>query len=279
MITMGKTQVLKALRTTDNGCYLTDGEAEILLPRKEVPDHLAMGSELSVFIYRDSEDRPTATLVKPLAEAGELAYLTVRDVSDFGAFADWGLLKELLIPVSQQVVPLTVGQKVLVLVLVDHETDRIFATTKLTAHLNRSPVGWKPGQPVTCKVWKPHERGWLVLTTDLHQGMVYLNETRKALKIGENLTLYVSQVREDGKIDFRLGPQGFSQANPDHRLLILEALTNRGGKLPVGDKSTPQEIEKLLGISKKAFKTACGTLYKDQKILLEDQAIRLRESN
>lgn len=277
MIHMGKTQVLRALRTTENGCYLTDGEAEILLPRKEVPDKLAMGTELSVFIYRDSEDRPTATLTKPLAEAGQLAYLTIRDVSSFGAFADWGLLKDLLIPASQQLVPLSVGQKVLVLVLVDLATDRIFATTKLAAHLNNSPADWKTGQALVCRVWKPHDLGWVVLTPDLHQGMVYQNETRRILKPGEELTLYVSQVRPDGKVDFRLTPQGFSQANPDHRLVILETLVRQGGHLPVGDKSSPQEIEALLGLSKKAFKTACGTLYKDKKILIDDRSIRLVE--
>jgi len=270
---MGTTMRLKAARETDNGFYFTDGESEILLPRSEIPEDWKPGVEADLFLYRDSEDRPTATRRRPEAEVGQSAYLEVVDTGSVGAFVRWGLLKDLLIPHSEQTVPLTVGQKVLVLVLLDEATDRLYGTTKLTNHLSHDLSSLRLGQEVSCLVWKLHDQGWTVLVEHLWQGLVYRNESPRPLMPGEALKAWIFQLRDDGKIDVRLRPQGFSAANPDAETRILEALDKAGGRLGLTDKSDPQEIQTLLGLSKKAFKTACGTLSKKGLIRFEVEAI------
>ena len=272
-MTMGITQRLKAVRETDNGFYFTDGEAEVLLPRSELPEDWKPGVEADLFVYRDSEDRPTATRRRPAAEVGQSALVEVVDTGPIGAFARWGLLKDLLIPHSEQAVPLTVGQKVLVLVCLDETTDRLYGTTKLTLHLSRDLKGFRLGQEVSCRVWKLHDLGWTVLVEHRWQGLLYRNEAPITLKPGEGLSVWISNLREDGKIDVRLRPQGFRTANPDAETRILEALAQAGGRLGLTDKSEPAEIEAALGMSKKAFKTACGTLYKRGLIRLEADAV------
>lgn len=270
---MGTTQRLRAVRQTENGFYFTDGESEILLPRSEVPTDWGPGIEADLFVYRDSEDRPTATRRRPEAEVGQCAVLEVVDTGSMGAFARWGLLKDLLIPHSEQAAPLAVGQKALVLVLLDEATDRLYGTTKITSHLSRDVSRFRQGQPVSCRVWKLHDQGWTVLVEHRWQGLIYRNETARPLRPGEPLQAWVSQVREDGKLDLRLRPQGFSAANPDAQARILDALARAGGRLGLTDQSAPAEIQALLGLSKKAFKTACGTLYKRGLIRLSPDSI------
>lgn len=272
---MGTTQRLRAARQTENGFYFTDGEAEILLPKSEVPPDWRPGVEADLFVYRDSEDRPTATRRRPAAEVGQIALLDIVAVGPIGAFASWGLLKDLLIPHGEQASPLTVGQSVLVMVLLDETTDRLYGTTKLATHLSRDTSGFRLGQEVACRVWKLHDQGWSVVVDHRWQGLVYRNEAPRPLKPGELVTGYVFQLREDGKIDVRLRPQGFQSANPDAEQRILTALEKAGGSLRLTDKSEPTEIQALLGLSKKAFKTACGTLYKSGKITLADDRITL----
>jgi len=270
---MGTTQRLTATRETDNGFYFSDGESEILLPRSEVPEDWKPGIEADLFLYRDSEDRPTATRRKPEAEVGQCAFLEVVDTGTVGAFARWGLLKDLLIPHSEQSSPLTVGQKVLVLVLLDESTDRLFGTTKVASHLGRDLSSLRLGQEVACLVWKLHDQGWTVLVENRWQGLVYRNETPRTLVPGESLRGWIYNLRDDGRIDIRLKPQGFSAANPDSETKILEALNQAGGRLELTDRSPPETIQAVLGMSKKAFKTACGTLYKRGAIRLEPEAI------
>jgi len=270
---MGTIQRLKAARETDNGFYFTDGESEILLPRSEIPEGWKPGIEADLFLYRDSEDRPTATRRRPEAEVGQSSFLEVADTGSVGAFVRWGLLKDLLIPHSEQAVPLVVGQKVLVLVLLDEATDRLYGTTKLANHLSRDLSGFRLGQEVACRVWKLHDQGWTVLVEHHWQGLVYRNESPRPLVPGEALKAWIFQLREDGKIDLRLRPQGFTAANPDAEGRILEALAKAGGRLGLTDKSGPQEIQAVLSLSKKAFKTACGTLYKKGLIRFEADAV------
>lgn len=270
---MGTTMRLKAVRQTDNGFYFSDGDSEILLPRSEVPGDWSPGVEADLFLYRDSEDRPTATRRKPEAEVGQSAFLEVVDTGPIGAFARWGLLKDLLIPHSEQAVPLVAGQKALVLVLLDGETDRLFGTTKLTAHLSHDISGFRLGQEVACRAWKLHPQGWTVLVEHRWQGLVYRNESPGPLLPGEALRGWIYQLRDDGKIDVRLRPQGFTSANPEAEARILAALEKAGGRLSVSDRSSPGEIQALLGLSKKAFKTACGTLLRKGQIGFEGQAI------
>lgn len=270
---MGTTARLQAVRQTENGFYFTDGESEILLPRSEIPGDWALGTEAELFLYRDSEDRPTATRRRPEAEVGQSALLEVVATGPVGAFVRWGLLKDLLIPHSEQAVPLAVGQKVLTMVLLDEATDRIYGTTKLTRHLSKDLSGFRLGQQVSARVWKLHDQGWTVLVEHRWQGLIYRNETSRTLKPGEELTAWVFGLRDDGKVDLRLRPQGFSAANPDAEARILEALEKTGGRLRLTDRSAPEEIQALLGLSKKAFKTACGTLLKRGLVAFEPDAI------
>lgn len=273
---MGTTMRLRAARQTENGFYFTDGEAEILLPRSEIPEGWKPGVEADLFLYRDSEDRPTATRRRPAAEVGQTALLEIVASGPIGAFASWGLLKDLLIPKGEQAVPLSVGQHVLVMVLLDPDTDRLFGTTKLAGYLSKDLSGFRLGQEVGLRVWKLQDQGWTVLVEHRWQGMVYRNEAGRELKAGEELRGWIYQLRDDGKIDVRLRPQGFSAANPDAEQKILDALEKAGGRLRLTDKSEPAEIQSLLGLSKKAFKTACGTLLKKGQITLEAEAISTR---
>jgi predicted RNA-binding protein (virulence factor B family) len=275
---MGTTQRLRAARETDNGFYFTDGEAEILLPRSEIPTDWKPGVEADLFLYRDSEDRPTATRRRPAAEVGQAALLEIVDVGAIGAFARWGLLKDLLIPKGEQAVPLAVGQTVLVLVLLDETTDRLYGTTKIGNHLSKDLSGFRLGQEVACQVWKLHDQGWTVLVEHRWQGLVYRNESPAPLRPGELVTGWIYQLRDDGKIDVRLRPQGFTAANPEAEQRILAALAKAGGRLSLTDKSDPAEIQALLGLSKKAFKTACGTLLKKGLVVLGETSISTKEA-
>jgi predicted RNA-binding protein (virulence factor B family) len=274
---MGTTVRLRAARETENGFYFTDGDAEVLLPRSEVPPTWKVGVEADLFVYRDSEDRPTATRRKPAAEVGQAAVLEIVATGPIGAFASWGLLKDLLIPHGEQAVPLTVGQKVLVMILLDEDTDRLYGTTKLTSHLERDLSAFRLGQEVACQVWKLHDQGWTVLVEHRWQGLVYRNESPRPLVPGEELRAWIYQLRDDGKIDLRLRPQGFTAANPDAEARILEALGKAGGRLRLSDKSDPAEIQALLGLSKKAFKTACGTLLRKGQLVLGEGFISTKE--
>jgi len=265
---MGTTMRLRAARETENGFYFTDGDAEVLLPRSEVPPTWNVGVDADLFVYRDSEDRPTATRRKPAAEVGQAAVLEIVAAGAIGAFASWGLLKDLLIPLGEQAVPLTVGQQALVMVLLDESTDRLYGTTKLTGHLDRDVSGFRLGQEVSCRVWKLHDQGWSVLVEHRWQGLVYRNESPRPLTPGEEFKAWIYQLRDDGKIDVRLRPQGFTAANPDAEGKVLAALEKAGGKLRLSDKSDPAEIKALLGLSKKAFKTACGTLLRKGQLSL-----------
>ena len=274
---MGTTMRLTAARETDNGFYFTDGESEVLLPRSEIPEGWKPGVEAELFLYRDSEDRPTATRRRPMAEVDQTALMEVVAIGPVGAFVAWGLLKDLLIPHSEQAAPLVVGQQVLVLVLLDEITDRLFGTTKLALHLSKDVSGFRLGQEVNCRVWKLHDQGWTVLVEHRWQGLIYRNEAPRPLKPGEGLKAYVYQVREDGKMDLRLRPQGFQAANPDAEEKILAALERTGGRMGLGDKSDPAEIQSLLGLSKKAFKTACGTLLKRGLLEIGPESISLKK--
>jgi len=272
---MGTVQRLHAARETENGFYFTDGEAEILLPRSEIPTNWEPGIDADLFLYRDSEDRPTATRRRPAAQVGQAAYLEIVDTGPVGAFASWGLLKDLLIPHGEQATPLTVGQSALVMVLLDETTDRLYGTTKLGNRLSKDVSGFRLGQEVACQVWKPHDQGWTVLVEHRWQGLVYRNETPQLLTTGDRFTGYIYQLREDGKIDVRLRPQGFQHANPEAERIILAALEKGGGYLELTDKSDPSEIQAILGLSKKAFKTACGTLNKKGLIRWEPAGIAI----
>lgn len=272
---IGKYNVLKVNRRTDNGLYLLDetsGE-EVLLPNKFVNDKMVEGTKGKVFVYKDSEDRPVATKQIPLVITDEAAYLTIKEVSPIGAFLDWGLDKDLLLPFSEQKNSLTAGGKVLVYVYLDRATDRIVATENLNKFVKNREVQLKKDDEVDLLIGPKVDKGYKVIINNRHWGMVYDNEIFNPVQSGQHVKGFVKKLREDGKIDIALQKQGLVVAD-DARELILEKLQAAGGKLELSDSSTPEEIYATLGISKKNFKKAIGMLYKEKKITIGEKDIR-----
>lgn len=274
---IGKYNILKVNRRTDNGIYLLDEQngQEVLLPNKFVNDKMVEGTWGKVFVYRDSEDRIVATKQIPLAIVGEVAYLTVKEVSPIGAFLDWGLDKDLLLPFSEQNVEAKAGDKVFVYVYLDRANQRIVASEDIGKFIRNIDVQVKVGDEVDLLVGPKHDRGYRVIINQMYRGILYDNEIFKPIASGERVKGYIKKLRDDGKIDVALQKQGIIVAD-DARELILEKLKQNGGKLPLSDSSSPEEIYAALGLSKKNFKKAIGMLYKEKKIEIGENFIKLR---
>ncbi|WP_017731965.1 CvfB family protein [Nafulsella turpanensis] len=275
MINIGEYNTLKVNREVDFGVYLGDGEEELLLPGKWKPAGTEVGQELRVFVYTDSEDRPIATTMKPAATVGEFAILEVKAVAPFGAFLDWGLEKDLLLPKAEQIQKPAVGDKVVVRICLDYKTNRVIAVSKIGSFLKEKEHTLQPGEEVEAWVYHTTPLGFQVLVNQQYNGLIYRNEVFGPLQTGDRKTAYVSKLREDGKLDLSLKPFGKEGMKGD-REKVLEKLEQQGGSLPLGDKSQPEEISHLLNMSKKSFKRAIGMLYKEQKISLSDHEIKLK---
>lgn len=277
MIEIGKTNRLTAARRAPPGVYLASEGREVLLPNRYVPEGLNMGDELSVFVYTDSSDRPVATTQKPLAEVGQFACLSVIDVSAHGAFLDWGLDKDLLAPLPEQESRLQKGERVVVAVCLDEHTQRVIASTRLAQFLEPPTSAPAPGALVELLVYRRTELGAQVIVDDRHAGLVYASEMYTPLAVGERTQGYVQRLRDDGKLDISLKPPGAAGRDEDTRAL-LRALEAKGGFLPLHDDSSPEDISRQLGMSKKAFKRASGNLYRQRRVLLSPDGIRLLDA-
>ena len=275
MIEIGKYNNLTVAREVDFGFYLTDGEGnDVLIPRRYVPDNLAVGDELRVFVYTDGEDRPIATTETPYATVGEFAYLQVRDVNATGAFLDWGLPKDLLVPYSNQKLKMRQGGIYLVYVYLDTMTQRVAASAKIEKYIGNAYPDYKHGQEVEALVVEHSPIGYRVIVDNRHWGMIYDNELFRALEIQETVHAYVKSVREDGKIDLTLSDKAKKRVGSLSDR-ILEAIDEAGGELAISDSSTPEVIKAAFSCSKKDFKKAIGHLYKEKKILLgEDKIVK-----
>jgi predicted RNA-binding protein (virulence factor B family) len=265
VVEIGKTGTLTVVRQTSAGFLLKNGPAEVLLPTRLAPDGLEPGQEVTVFIYTDSEDRPIATTQKPLAEVGEFACLKVVDQSPHGAFLDWGLDKDLLVPHAEQHERLVVGQKYVVAVYLDNLTQRVAAASKLGSFFDYDVSALEEGQAVSAVVYAKSERGALVIVDDRYSGMVYTSELFSPVEIGQSLSGHIAKIRDDNKLDIRLRHVG-KKGKLDAAEVILAALREEGGVLALGDKSPPDAIIARLGLSKKVFKAAIGGLYKAGKV-------------
>lgn len=274
---VGKYNVLKVKRRTDNGIYLVDeaGE-EVLLPNKFVNDKMVEGTLGRVFVYTDSEDRNVATTQKPKAVIDEAVYLEVKQVTPIGAFLDWGLDKDLLLPFSEQKQRAQVGEKVLVYVYLDRATNRIVATANLNKFIKNREIKFYPNTEVDIMICDETDTGIRVIVNGKHWGILYRNEIFGEVEKGLHMKAFVKKVREDMKIDVALQKQGLVAAQ-DFSKLILEKLAANKGVLNLTDDSTAEEIHAALGISKKNFKKAVGMLYKQKKILLKDNRIELKK--
>lgn len=275
MIEIGKYNTLRVVKAVDFGVYL-DGEerGEILLPNEYVPKDCFPDDYLKVFVYFDSEDRIIATTETPNIAVGEFARMKVVSVTSVGAFLDWGLRKDLFVPFREQRERMVEGKSYLVYAYVDETTDRIVATAKIEKYLDNVPVDYKPGQEVDVLIARQSDLGYSVIVDNLYWGLVYRNEIFRHLKPGQRLKGYIKGVRKDEKIDITLQKKGYDRIDGVVKK-ILEKLEDNGGVLDVSDKTDPEIIYNLFECSKKDYKKAIGTLFKERKIELTDTEIKL----
>ena len=275
MLNIGNYNTLRIIKILSFGAYLDGGEGkEILLPTRYVPDGAQVGDEVKVFIYHDNEGRLIATTLHPKAVVGEFAFMQVKSVNTTGAFLDWGLMKDLLVPYKEQKLTMREGKWYLVYVRLDHVTGRVMASARIEKFLNNIPPKYEFNQEVSLLVADDTEIGYKVIVNNLHWGMVYHNQVFQRLEKGEHLKGYVKEIREDDKLDISLTPLGYQKVDGIAQT-ILQALQMQNGFLPVHDKSDPEVIYSLFRCSKKAFKQAIGALYRQHRIALEPDGIRL----
>lgn len=274
MIHTGRHQDLVILRSTSVGLFLGDGDGgEVLLPNKYVPAQHDQGSTLRVFVYRDSEDRQVATTLEPRIRLGGFAPLRVNAVDRLGAFMDWGLEKDLLVPFKEQEKKLEAGRWHVVHMALDEQTDRLYGSTRIERHLDNRTLSVAEGEAVELLVFRRSELGWPVIVNEKHLGLLHANEVFRPLAIGDRVQGFVKTVRPDNKLDITLQPVGYAQYNDANMEVIRKRLRQHGGFLPFSDKSAPEDIQRMFGISKKAFKQALGALYKAREVRIEEQGI------
>ena len=278
MAEMGKLNKLTVVKELDFGVYL-DGEelGEILLPRRHVPKSCKTGDSVEVFIYLDSEDRIIATTQKPYAMVGEFALLKVVSVNPVGAFLDWGLQKDLLVPFHEQKQKMKEGISYIVFVFLDDKSKRIAASSKLDTFLDNQPVPFQAGQEVELFICERTEIGYKAIINSTHWGVLYKNEVFQTLKKGQQLKGFIKKIRVDKKIDLCLHKPGYEKVD-DVAKKIIDSLKEQGGFIPVTDKSRQDIIYGLFGVSKKTYKKAIGALYRKRLITLEDNGIKLSEN-
>lgn len=275
VLRIGRINKLTISRITASGAFLATGEADILLPGKFMPEGAEPGAEIEVFICRDSEDRLVATTRKPLAMVGEFALLRVKDNTRVGAFLDWGLDKDLLLPFGEQPTPVKKGERVLVHVYLDN-SGRIAASARLEKFLRPSDGSLSEGDEVELIPYSFSELGAKVIIDNTYGGLLFRNELYAKPSRGERLRGYVKKIRDDGKIDVTLRKGGVQEAVAD-RESILAALKARDGFLPLTDKSPPEAVAEMLRLSKKSFKKGVGGLYREGLIDITPEGIRLRD--
>ncbi|HIF34349.1 MAG TPA: GntR family transcriptional regulator [Planctomycetaceae bacterium] len=274
MIEIGRTYHLRVVKETEFGVYLdAENLDEILLPSKHAPDNLSIDDTVEVFLYLDSEDRPIATTQTPKAEVGEFAYLEVKDNTQFGAFLDWGLAKDVLVPFSEQHRPMTVGDYYIVFLYLDNQ-DRITATSKIDKIvLEDDQHDFRPQQMVDLIIGNSTELGFKAIVNHSHWGLLYKDEVDQRLSFGQSIQGFIKHIRRDGKIDLSL--KSSRQIRDNYSQVIQDYLRDHNGFAPVHDKSPTAQIFDLIGMSKGQFKKAIGGLYKQRVITIEKDGIRL----
>ena len=275
MAEIGVYNNLRVIKEVDFGVYLDGGEhEEILLPRRYVPENCKVDDSIRVFIYLDSEDRFIATTETPYAIVGDFALLKVVAVESVGAFLDWGLLKDLLVPFGEQSPTMEKDKSYIVRIYVDKQSNRIAATTRLDRYLDNTPGNFHAAQEVELLICNQTDIGYKAIINGTHWGVLYSNEVFQPLKSGQKIKGYIKKVREDNKIDLSLHKPGYERVD-DITDTILNVLKEQGGFISVTDKSSPETINKLFGVSKKTYKKAIGAIYRKRLITMESDGIRL----
>jgi hypothetical protein len=273
-VELGKFNRLEVVKTVDFGVYL-DGhdDGEILLPARYVPEGCKPGDTVDVFIYLDNEERLVATTLHPRVQVGEFACLEVAWVNEFGAFLDWGLMKDLFCPFREQKMKMQKGRRYIIHAHLDDESYRIMASAKVERYLSKEMPAYKPGQEVPVMIWQKTDLGYKVIVDNRFSGLIYQNEIFAPVETGERLTAYVKQVRPDGKIDLSLQKYGAAKVG-DFSSHFMDYLKEHDGFTPLGDKSAAEDIYETFGVSKKTFKKTVGELYKKRLIVIEEDGIR-----
>ncbi|MEA3491987.1 MAG: S1-like domain-containing RNA-binding protein [Campylobacterota bacterium] len=277
MIEIGKINTLEVMRDTEPGLYLqAKDDSEVLLPNAYVvEEEMPIGSLIDVFVYTDSEDRPVATTKMPYAKLGEYGYFTVVDYKSYGAFVNWGLPKDLFVPLSQQKEYFTIGKKYILRVSLDEQTDRLYATQKIGKYFSRDTKGLHPNREMELLVIAKTPLGYKVIADSLYEGMLFENEIFEEIKKGDRKRGYIKTVREDGKLDLSLQPIGKKANSKDAQSTLLKRVEESGGEMAFTYKSDAQEIKRAFGLSKKNFKRALTGLIEAEKIELLEGSIRL----
>ena len=274
-IELGKFNQLEVVKQVDFGMYLDGGEGgEILLPTRYVPEDCKVGDWLNVFLYLDNEERLIATTLTPLVQVGEFACLEVSWVNQFGAFLNWGLMKDLFVPFSEQKMKMQVGNKYVIHAYIDDESFRIVASAKVDRYLSKEKAPYQPGEEVNILIWQKTDLGFKAIIENMYSGLLYDSEIFQTLHTGDTLKAYIKQVREDGKIDLILQKPGFEKVD-DFSKTLYHYIADHGGRIGLNDKSPAEEIYDVFGVSKKTFKKAVGDLYKKRLILLHEDGIEL----
>ncbi len=272
---IGKINTLKVVKKLDFGIYLDGGEfGEILMPKRYVPKNCEVDDEISVFVYRDSEDRLIATSETPKATVGEFAFLEVVAVTTVGAFLDWGLPKDLLVPYREQAHKMEKGRFYVVYIHLDKATQRIVASSKTYKFLDNLPPQYSINEEVDILITGKTDMAYQAIINNSHTGLLYKNEVFKDIKQGQRLKAFIKKIREDDKIDLSIEKQGFENRD-DITERILTYLKNNNGFAALNDKSNPEEIYAILQMSKRNFKQAIGNLYKERLISIDKSGIRL----
>ncbi|MEO9892913.1 S1-like domain-containing RNA-binding protein [Aurantibacter sp.] len=275
MIELGNYNELEILRDTSVGLFLgSEGGTEILLPNKYVPETYAIGDMLRVFCYLDHEERPVSTNIDPFIKRNTFSLLRVAEVNQFGAFLDWGLEKHLLVPFSEQRDKMKEDQWYVVYCYLDEKTFRLVGSNKLERFLENENLTIGNGDKVDLIVTRLTDLGWEVIINNTHKGLVYDNEVFQKIAIGDKIIGYIKNIRPDNKIDVSLQPLGVGSLEPTAEK-ILNKIVERNGFLPLHDKSNPQDISKVLQMSKKSFKKGIGVLYKARKIEIKEDGVYL----
>lgn len=274
-IELGKYNTLEVVKQVDFGMYLDgDEEGEILLPARYVPQDCQVGDWLKIFLYLDSEERLVATTLTPFVQVDEFACLEVAWINEYGAFLNWGLMKDLFVPFSEQKMKMQVGNKYVIHAHLDDESYRIVASAKVDRYLSKEMAEYEPDDEVDILIWQKTDLGFKAIIENKYSGLLYDGEVFQPLHTGVRVKAYVKQVREDGKIDLILQKPGFEKID-DFAKTLLQYIKDNGGFIGLTDKSPADDIYDTFGVSKKTFKKAVGDLYRKRLIELYQEGMAL----
>ncbi len=276
MVNVGDYNIMKVLRQVEFGVYLDDGEEGILLPKRFMPAGTAPGDELRVFVYHDSDDRLIATTQQPLGKVGDIVQLRVVSLTPYGAFLDWGLMKDVFVPKSKQLTGMRLHGEYVVRLYIDEQTGRVTATEKVEYFLSNENLTVAEKDVVDLLIYRRTDIGYVAIINNRHTGVLHFNDIYRNMKVGDRMKGFIKRILPENKIDLALGTPGYDRVN-DEAGKVLQLLRENDGYLPYNDKSNPEDLYAFFGMSKKTFKMTTGNLYKQKKIIFTQTGIKLMD--